>query len=437
MLQEATYLKPRAKSSRPPSAVISFLPVPVKAVLDRDLTVADLRVLAFFHFLSHRRRKQGKHEVTVSLSTIAKKTGLSRAQVRESVARLKSKGIITKQEDRKEKVGSYRLSEEKPFVCIPAPVFSLSPSAVKVYAYLRWLQGRKEYAFPYVRTIASDLGLARYSVQRALRSLEAEGWIKVEGKRSRAYKVAARMPFAVEKAVPAETSEDNLPGPNAEATITTQDSTEGVGNQLWPPTSPEEEGGTSRGPSVLPAVAHLCYQLWPRPVAEMQTGTDQASNKTGLSKGFTYETGRMKGDGLGENCFRLGEQANFETPSLGGETAPSNTRPVPQDTSPSAGKAHASLLPRSSGLTVAFGRTYDAQGYAAALRAALADAKARLAALREERARASGHRVEELDVEIKAVEVEVMGYLQRLAEVEGKLGTGPLGSPDDLPATME
>jgi len=479
LLQEATYLKPRAKSSRPPSAVISFLPVPVKAVLDRDLTVADLRVLAFFHFLSRRRRKEGKREVTVSLSTITEKTGLSRAQVIESVARLRTKGFLTKREGKKN-IGTYVLAEEerKPFVFIPAPVFALPPSAVRVYALLLRRQGQNEYAYPRVRTIAADLGLTVRSVQKALRSLEAEGWIKVDGKRSRAYKVATRMPFSVEKAVPVETHASNFPTPSAEMAIPSPDLPQGDLTDLqhspfheetatvnadsvetpvnnFPEPNPEmamptqdSPGGvvyqcspsTDVRPNGLPAFAQMVYQRSPWPVSEMQTGTNQASNEMGLNRSSNEQTGNRYGeDGQGESDFRLGDKANFDFQSLGGDEKPSNTGPLPQDSSPRAGQAHASPSSRSFSLTGAFEQTDDAKDYVARLRAALADALKQLAALQKklkELKRAPAELKQRLKGEIKALECEVEGYKERIAREEGKLETGLRGTPDDLPAVQ-
>jgi len=448
LLQSEVYLKPRAKSrDLSPSAVISFLPVPVKAVLDRDLTVADLRVLAFFHFLSRRRRKEGKREVTVSLATITEKTGLSRAQVIESVARLRTKGFLTKREGKKN-IGTYVLAEEerKPFVFIPAPVFTLPPSAVRVYALLLRRQGENEYAYPRVRTIAADLGLTVRSVQKALRSLEAAGWIKVDGKRSRAYKVAARMPFAVEKAVSVETHEEtagvnadsvetpvnNFPEPNPEMAMPTQDSPGGVVYQCSPSTDVRPNG--------LPAFAQMVYQRSPWPVSEMQTGTNQASNEMGLNRSSNEQTGNRYGeDGQGESDFRLGDKANFDFQSLGGDEKPSNTGPLPQDSSPRAGQAHASPSSRSFSLTGAFEQTDDAKDYVARLRAALADALKQLAALQKklkELKRAPAELKQRLKGEIKALECEVEGYKERIAREEGKLETGLRGTPDDLPAVQ-
>jgi len=476
LLQEATYLKPRAKSSRPPSAVISFLPVPVKAVLDRDLTVADLRVLAFFHFLSRRRRKEGKREVTVSLSTITEKTGLSRAQVIESVARLRTKGFLTKREGKKN-IGTYVLAEEerKPFVFIPAPVFALPPSAVRVYALLLRRQGQNEYAYPRVRTIAADLGLTVRSVQKALRSLEAEGWIKVDGKRSRAYKVATRMPFSVEKAVPVETHASNFPTPSAEMAIPSPDLPQGDLTDLqhspfheetatvnadsvetpvnnFPEPNPEmamptqdSPGGvvyqcspsTDVRPNGLPAFAQMVYQRSPWPVSEMQTGTNQASNEMGLNRSSNKQTGnRCEGDGQGESDFQLGGKAFSETPILSGETSPSNTRPVPQDTSPSAGKAHASPSPTTVAHSKASWLLKNAKDPVAEYCRALAEAEAELAALQEELKRAPAERRQRLEWEIEDRKLKVRGYRQRLAELKGELETGLRGTPDDLPAVQ-
>jgi len=437
LLQEATYLKPRAKSSRPPSAAIPFLPIPVKAAVDRDLTVADLRVLAFFKCLARRRSKRGEREVTVSLSTIVQKTGLSRKQVRETMARLKSKGFITKQEGGKGNIASYRLNQEKPFVYIPAPVFNLSPSAVKVYAYLRWLQGRKDLAFPRVRTIAADLGLTIRSVLRALRALEAAGWIRTEGTYTHAYRVALRMPFSVEKAVPVEATKDNFPGPSAEMAMPTQDSPNGVGYQLSPIPSPEERGAGCHLPG-RPAVIFLGGQLSQcsplQDAAETQTETEQTSTEhLAPHRIETYETRDRDERGLKEASLQLGGKANFETPSFGREAKPSITSPLPQENPPSACVSQATPSPRPFACSKAKGSSYDVQAHAAALREALAEAESLLAAKQKERARTSGHRVEDLDREIQALKVDVSGYRRKLAELEGSIGQGLLGTPDDFP----
>ena len=498
--QEKIYVKSRARSSRPLSAGPSFLPVPVKAVLDPELSPADLRVLAHLYFVSRRRKKQGKTDVTISYAKISEMAGLSQMQAYRSMARLKNKGFLTKREGSEGNIGSYLLNVEKPLVYIPTPVFELSPSALRVYALLRWRQGRNDYAYPRVRTIAADLGLARCSVQRALRELEAAGWIKTEGKQSHAYRVALAMPFPVEKAIPCATAATNFPPPSAEMAMPSQESSQGgLTNLQHSPPSPKGTVITNSLPDEIPAVnavrneatgdkmaspnaeatmatrdlpqapltdlqhpsssespplqkrGPLFHQNKAPPSTEMihnsplsesgemQTGTEQASSEhlAGTRSINTSRRTSNEGDGQGESDFQLGDKANFDFQSLGGEEKPSNTGPLPQDSSPSAGKAHASPSPRSFSLTGAFELTYDAKSYAALLRGELAKEERELAALRKELERAPAERRQELEWKIDELENRVKQRRQRLAEVEGKLGTGLLAGPDDLPATME
>jgi len=144
-------------------------------------------------------------------------------------------------------------------------------------------------------------------------------------------------------------------------------------------------------------------------------------------KEWGYKNG---GEGLGESDFQqLGGKASSETPNFGGEEKPSKTRPLPQDSSPRAGKAHASPSPRSFSLTGAFELTYDAKSYAALLRGELAKEERELAALQEELKRAPAERRQELEWKIDELENRVKQRRQRLAEVEGKLGTGLLAGP--------
>lgn len=74
---------------------------------------------------------------------------------------------------------------------------SLPHRAVTVYMYLKDRANREGSCWPGIRTIAKELGLSQATVKRALRDLEAGGWIvrtprhRANGSRtSNNYKVA-------------------------------------------------------------------------------------------------------------------------------------------------------------------------------------------------------------------------------------------------------
>lgn len=56
----------------------------------------------------------------------------------------------------------------------------LTHRAVAVYIYLKSRANKDSYCWPAIRTMGRDLNLSRSTIQRALRELEATGWIKKE-----------------------------------------------------------------------------------------------------------------------------------------------------------------------------------------------------------------------------------------------------------------
>jgi len=345
--------------------------------------------------------------------------------------------------------------------------------------------------------MAEALGVALCSVLRALRFLEAAGWIQTEGHYTHAYRVAARIPFTVKKALPIATAATYLSSPNPKTAMPSQDLPQGDLTDLQH--SPLHEGTAtakaipveihaSNLPSPNPKIAiptpnlpqgdltdlqaspshegvtmadtpqgicHRCNkpsdiattisltELQPSSsladAAETPTDTEakispqnSAPASVGI-KGSGYKDG---GEGLGKADFQLGGKAFSETPNFGGVEKPSNTGPLPKDSSPSAGKAHASPSPRTVAHLKASWLLKNAVDPVAEYRGALAEEEKQLAALREELKQAPAELKQQLEWKIQELDGKVKLRRRRLAEVEGKLGTGLLAGPDDLPAVQ-